>query len=147
MANARSPFGDGCCDGTRKSVHADSTGALYRFALHRTPEAVAWPGVREAAGNLGSVADPPAANGQKVHRQRGAIEAGRRGAACVRPRTESGGMALESVENVELCNKPCMDLEELHGELHVAIARIRQHPGLILSFFEGARLSLDELYF
>lgn len=50
------------------------------------------------------------------------------------------------LKDVELCNKACMDLEELHGELHVAIARIRQHPGLILSFFEGAGLSLDELY-
>lgn len=50
------------------------------------------------------------------------------------------------LKDVELSNKACMDLEELHGELHVAIARIRQHPGLILSFFEGAGLSLDELY-
>ena len=49
------------------------------------------------------------------------------------------------LKDVELCNKPCMDLEELHEKLHVAIARIRQHPDLILSFFAGAKLSLEEL--
>jgi hypothetical protein len=38
-----------------------------------------------------------------------------------------------------------MDLEELHEKLHVAVARIRQHPERILSFFAGAKLSLDEL--
>jgi hypothetical protein len=38
-----------------------------------------------------------------------------------------------------------MDLEELHEKLHVAIARIRQHPDLVFSFFAGAKLSLEEL--
>lgn len=49
------------------------------------------------------------------------------------------------LKDVELCNKPCMDLEELHEKLHVAIGRIRQHPDLILSFFAAAKLSLEEL--
>jgi transposase len=49
------------------------------------------------------------------------------------------------LKDVEPCNKPCMDLEELHEKLHVAVARIRQHPERILSFFAGAKLSLDEL--
>ncbi len=49
------------------------------------------------------------------------------------------------LKEVELCNKPCMDLEELHEKLHVAIARIRQHPRLVLSFFEGAGLTLEKL--
>ena len=46
------------------------------------------------------------------------------------------------LKDVELCNKACMDLEELHEKLHVAIHRIRRHPELIYSFFEGAKLTL-----
>lgn len=49
------------------------------------------------------------------------------------------------LKDVELCNKPCMDLEELHGELHVAIARIRKHPDLVASFFKGAGLPIGKL--
>ncbi len=49
------------------------------------------------------------------------------------------------LKDVELCNKPCMDLEELHGELHVAIARVRKHADLVLSFFKGAKLPLAKL--
>lgn len=49
------------------------------------------------------------------------------------------------LKDVELCNKPCMDLEELHGELHVAIARIRKHPDLVSSFFKGAELPIGKL--
>ena len=49
------------------------------------------------------------------------------------------------LKDVQLCNKPCMDLEELHEKLHVAVARIRQHPELIFSFFAGAKLTLGEL--
>jgi hypothetical protein len=45
------------------------------------------------------------------------------------------------LKDVELCNKPCMDLEELHEKLHVAIARIRQHPERIFSFFAGAKVT------
>lgn len=51
------------------------------------------------------------------------------------------------MKDVEICNKPCMDLEELHEKLHVAIHRIRQHPGLVYSFFDGAKLPLEKLKF
>lgn len=47
------------------------------------------------------------------------------------------------LKDVELCNKPCMDLEELHEKLHVAFNRIRQHRDLVYSFYEGAELTLD----
>lgn len=42
---------------------------------------------------------------------------------------------------VELRNKACLDMEELHMEFHLAVGRVRQRPDLIASFFEGARLS------
>lgn len=45
-------------------------------------------------------------------------------------------------KEVEMPNLACMDLEELHLELHLAIGRIRQKPRLVPSFFEGAGLTL-----
>lgn len=45
------------------------------------------------------------------------------------------------LKHVELRNRTCMDLEELHLEFHVAVGHIRQKPNLIRSFFEGAGLS------
>ena len=43
---------------------------------------------------------------------------------------------------VELRNRTCLDLEELHMEFHVAVGHIRQRRPLIRSFFEGAELPL-----
>jgi transposase len=49
------------------------------------------------------------------------------------------------LKGVELCNQPCLDLEELHSELHLAVNRIRPNLALIASFFDGAGLELAEL--
>ncbi len=46
------------------------------------------------------------------------------------------------LEKVEMVNVTCLDLEELHQELHLALERIRGKPRLFPSFFEGAGLSL-----
>lgn len=46
------------------------------------------------------------------------------------------------LKHVEMRNLSCMDLEELHLELHLAIGRLRQKPHLIHSFFAAAGLSL-----
>ena len=43
-------------------------------------------------------------------------------------------------KGVELRNVVCLDLEELHMEVHLAWGRIRQKPRLIESFFAGAGL-------
>ena len=37
---------------------------------------------------------------------------------------------------VELRNRTCMDLEEMHLEFHIAVGHIRQKHRLIHSFFE-----------
>jgi transposase len=42
---------------------------------------------------------------------------------------------------VEMANLTCLDLEQLHGELHVALGRVREKRRLIPSFFEGAGLA------
>jgi transposase len=46
------------------------------------------------------------------------------------------------LKHVEMRNLSCMDLEELHLELHLAIGRLRQKPQLIHSFFAAAGLRL-----
>ena len=46
------------------------------------------------------------------------------------------------LKHVELRNLTCMDLEELHLELHLAIGRLRQKPRLIRSFFASAGLTI-----
>ena len=46
------------------------------------------------------------------------------------------------LKHVELRNKACLDLEQLHMEFHLAVGRVRQKPDLIDSFFEGAQLPL-----
>jgi transposase len=51
------------------------------------------------------------------------------------------------LKGVELCNQPCLDLEELHSELHLAVDRVRRNLSPIASFFEGAGLPLTELWF
>ena len=45
------------------------------------------------------------------------------------------------LKHVELRNLSCLDLEELHLELHLAIGRLRQKPHLIHSFFQAADLN------
>jgi transposase len=46
------------------------------------------------------------------------------------------------LKEVELRNLTCLDLEQLHMELHLALGRVRQRQELVLSFFEGAGLKL-----
>lgn len=42
----------------------------------------------------------------------------------------------------EMKNLACLDLEELHEELHLALGRIRRKPRLAPAFFAGAELAL-----
>lgn len=46
------------------------------------------------------------------------------------------------LKEVELANKSCLDVEELHQEFHLALGRVRGKSRLFPSFFEGAGLSL-----
>jgi transposase len=46
------------------------------------------------------------------------------------------------LKHVEMRNLVCLDLEQLHMELHLAIGRLRQKPHLLKSFFKGAGLNL-----
>jgi len=48
----------------------------------------------------------------------------------------------QHVKDVEMSNLTCLDLEQLHMELHLALGRTRQRSELIHSFFEAAGLSL-----
>jgi transposase len=48
----------------------------------------------------------------------------------------------QHLKHVEMRNRSCMDLEELHLEFHLAIGRVRQKPHLIQSFFAAAGLPL-----
>ena len=43
---------------------------------------------------------------------------------------------------VEMANRTCLDLEQLHEELHLALGRVREKRRLIPSFLEGAGLAL-----
>jgi transposase len=47
------------------------------------------------------------------------------------------------LKNVEMRNLVCKDLEELHQEFHLAVARLRQKAWLIRSFFAQAGLTLE----
>jgi transposase len=44
------------------------------------------------------------------------------------------------LKEVELRNLTCLDLDQLHMELHLALDRVRQRPTLVESFFEAAGL-------
>jgi transposase len=46
------------------------------------------------------------------------------------------------LKKVELRNLTCLDLEQLHMELHLAFGRVRKRRNLVRSFFEGAELEL-----
>jgi transposase len=48
----------------------------------------------------------------------------------------------QHLKNVEMRNLVCVDLEELHEELHLALGRIRQKPRLIPAFYAGAGLAV-----
>lgn len=48
----------------------------------------------------------------------------------------------QHLKHVEMRNLACLDIEELHLEVHLAIGRLRQKPQLIQSFFAAAGLSL-----
>jgi transposase len=48
----------------------------------------------------------------------------------------------QQLKHVELRNVTCLDLEELHEQLHLAVERLRQKPKLIQSFFAAAGLHL-----
>jgi transposase len=50
--------------------------------------------------------------------------------------------AWDHLKHVEMRNVVCLDLEELHLELHLAIGRLRQKPHLIPLFFKAAGLRL-----
>lgn|GEM_PF-4741399 len=45
-------------------------------------------------------------------------------------------------KKVELRNPTCLDLEQPHRELHVALGRQRQKRALVRPFFEGGELEL-----
>lgn len=45
------------------------------------------------------------------------------------------------LKNVEMRNLVCHDLEELHEQFHLAVARLRQKPYLVRSFFAQAGLA------
>ena len=47
------------------------------------------------------------------------------------------------LKNVELRNLACRDLEELHEQFHLAVARLRRKPNLVRSFFAQAGLRLS----
>jgi transposase len=53
---------------------------------------------------------------------------------------DAGGW--DHLKHVEMRNLVCLDLEELHLELHLAIGRLRQKPHLTRSFFKAAGLTL-----
>jgi transposase len=57
------------------------------------------------------------------------------------PWDEGGWHHLKSVE---LGNLVCRDLEELHEQFHLAVARLRRKPHLIQSFFAQAGLTLQK---
>ena len=46
----------------------------------------------------------------------------------------------QQLKHVEMRNLVCLDLEELHWELHLALGRLRQKAHLVRSFFAGAGL-------
>jgi transposase len=46
------------------------------------------------------------------------------------------------LKEVEVRNLTCLDLDQLHLELHLALGRVRRKPRLFRSFFEGAGLEL-----
>jgi putative transposase len=52
--------------------------------------------------------------------------------------------AWQHLKHVELRNLTCLDLEDLHLELHLAIGRLRHKHHLIRSFFGEAGLKIKD---
>ena len=48
------------------------------------------------------------------------------------------------LKDVEMRNLVCRDLEELHEEFHLAVARLRQKPQLVRAFFAQAGLKIGK---
>jgi transposase len=48
------------------------------------------------------------------------------------------------LKDVELRNRVCRDLEELHEEFHLAVGRLRNKPHLVRSFFAQAGLKVEK---
>ena len=46
------------------------------------------------------------------------------------------------LKHVELSNMACRDLEELHEQFHLAVARLRQKPHLVQAYFAQAGLTI-----
>ncbi len=53
--------------------------------------------------------------------------------------------AWQHLKHVELRNVTCLDLDDLHLELHLAIGRLRHKHHLIRSFFRAAGLEIKDL--
>lgn len=51
--------------------------------------------------------------------------------------------AWRYLKHVELKNRVCRDLEEIHQEFHLATGRLRHKPQLLQSFFTAAGLSMN----
>lgn len=92
-------------------------------------------------------------DGSPIHRREEVREfvAGSEGKVCVEalpgyapdlnPWDEGGWHHLK---NVEMRNLVCRDLEELHQEFYLAVARLRRKPHLVLSFFAQAGLQIEK---
>ena len=48
------------------------------------------------------------------------------------------------LKHMEMANLVCRDLEELHEQFHLAVARLRRKPHLVQSFFAQAELTLQQ---
>jgi transposase len=48
---------------------------------------------------------------------------------------------------VEMANRTCLDLEQLHEELHRVLGRVCEKRRLVPSFFEGAGMALRDFSF
>jgi transposase len=92
-------------------------------------------------------------DGSPIHRRAAVQEfvAGTRGAVRLEalpgyapdlnPWDEGGWHHLK---NVDLRNRACLDLEQLHEEFHLAVGRLRQKTHLVQSFFAQAGLRIKE---
>ena len=102
--------------------------------------------VRQVAGRILVIWD-----GSPIHRRAEvkaflADQAGREnppgGAAAVRAGPQPVEWLWKHLKKVELRNLTCLDLEQLHMELHLALGRVRRRLALVRSCFEGAGLEL-----
>lgn len=50
----------------------------------------------------------------------------------------------QHLKHVELRNRECRDLEELHEEFHLAVGRLRHKPHLVRAFFAQAGLRVEK---